>query len=101
MPKVHDTRLQNAIELLERLARGPASVETQDAKRSYELWSWSWVLRHFIELQPELKKLHQKGELEKRLSPNTRRVLSGDITPAYPKNDPFARLRAAKEKLEP
>ncbi len=55
MPKVYDTRKQRAIELLERLRRGPAHLEQSTPLESYQLWAESWIVPELKKLIPELK----------------------------------------------
>lgn len=65
MPKTRDTRKQHAIELLERLRRGPSLPKNQpglpfgtrdtDAEYNVHLWLDTWIIPAVIALVPELK----------------------------------------------
>ena len=61
MPKVIDTRKQQAKELLDRLERGPAfdkifqELTEDEATRQYTLWVNSWIIPMVKRLVPELK----------------------------------------------
>jgi len=64
MPKIHGTRKEKALELRERLARGPsfsdmagrAPFDIKEAEQQYKRWAESWILGVIDELVPELKK---------------------------------------------
>ena len=63
MPKVHNTRLQKACDLVNTVKKGPAfssawgnsPFSVEDAKEDYKIWSTSWILPKLLELIPELK----------------------------------------------
>lgn len=74
------TRKQEAIELLNLVASGPANIqENPHDRRAYELWVTTWVLPKLIRLQPELKRLAELDALERNLSENARRVVAGRL----------------------
>jgi hypothetical protein len=66
MPKIHGTRKELAMELRDRLTRGPAfsaplsssgpAFSPEEAARQYKIWSESWILGPLAQLVPELKK---------------------------------------------
>lgn len=69
MPKVYDTRKQVAIQLMERLRRGPSlnpsvghksyGMSKVDAERQCRQWLTSWIIPDVLRLVPEYKKLPQ------------------------------------------
>lgn len=80
MPKKTDTRKQQAVELLNLVANGPASIqENPHDRRMYEMWVTTWVLPKLIRLQPELKRLAELDALGRNLSENARRVVAGRL----------------------
>lgn len=68
MPKVHGTRKEKAMELLEMIKNGPSfsgepfhmPFTPKEAKQQYDLWASSWICSRVVELIPELKKARLK-----------------------------------------
>jgi hypothetical protein len=62
MPKVENTRAQRAMELLQRLERGPSFTEysegftAPEASRQYQGWAEAWIIEELKALVPELRK---------------------------------------------
>lgn len=60
------TKKQDALKLLDRIKRGPASLDdtTGCDRDGYEIWSESWVIPLLMRLVPQLKDVNPKNGKE-------------------------------------